>query len=335
MDEMDEMDGMDRTDRMDGGREEGEGVAQQAEMLSNRVRKNRRRLKAWLEADGVTCYRLYDRDIPEIPLTVDWYEGRLHVGHLAREGTDDGARAEALARHLGEALGVPRERVHVKHRVRAPGGTQYERLSRTADLLEVHEGGHRFLVNLVDYVDTGLFLDHRITRRLVAGEARGRRFLNLFAYTGAFTVYAAAAGAIATTTVDLSQRYLDWGEENLRLNGLAGPAHGFVRDDVVAALEDGRVAGRYDLVVVDPPTVSKSKRMRRPFDVQGDHARLLEGVLGVCAPGAVIYFSTNLRKFALELPAGRGLAVEDISERTIPPDFRDPRVHRCFRIVKR
>jgi 23S rRNA (guanine2445-N2)-methyltransferase / 23S rRNA (guanine2069-N7)-methyltransferase len=319
----------------------------QAEMLANRIRKNRRRLGPWLKAEGITCFRLYDRDIPELPLVVDWYDGRLHVSHLPRDpeevaddaetaprGADD-ERAELLAAKIAAALDVPGDRVHLKRRARAPGGTQYERLDHSGEEIEVTEGGLRFLVNLSDYVDTGLFLDHRITRRLVAAEARGRRFLNLFAYTGSFTVYAAAAGATSTTTVDLSQRYLDWAERNLRLNGLAGPAHRFVRDDAIAALEDGRVAGGYELAVVDPPTVSKSKRMRRPFDVQGDHAALLRSVLGVTAPGGVVYFSTNLRRFALDFDPRGAAEIEDISAKTIPPDFRDPKTHRCFRIVKR
>ena len=319
----------------------------QAEMLVNRIRKNRRRLTPWLEAERVTCFRLYDRDIPELPLVVDWYEGRLHVSHLPRGGEGepsepdarpagaDDDRAELLAARIAAALGVPGDRVHLKRRAKAPGGTQYERLARGGDEIEIREGGLRFLVNLTDYVDTGLFLDHRITRRLVSAEARGRRFLNLFAYTGTFSVYAAAAGALSTTTVDLSQRYLDWAERNLGLNGLASTAHTFVRDDVMAALEDGRVTGRYDLVVVDPPTVSRSKRMRRPFDVQRDHAALLRGVLGVAAPGGVIYFSTNLRRFALDFDPRDAASIEDVTAKTIPPDFRDPKAHRCFRIVKR
>ncbi|MCK9463472.1 MAG: class I SAM-dependent methyltransferase [Proteobacteria bacterium] len=319
----------------------------QAEMLVNRIRKNRRRLGPWLKAEGISCFRLYDRDIPELPLVVDWYEGRLHVSHLSRDDGADpeapapaapgalSARAEHLAARVAAALDVPADQIHLKRRDKAPGGTQYDRLRRSGREIEVGEGGHRFLVNLSDYVDTGLFLDHRITRRLVAAEARGRRFLNLFAYTGSFTVYAAAAGAASTTTVDLSQRYLDWAERNLRLNGLAGPAHRLVRDDAIAALEDGRVAGGYELVVVDPPTVSKSKRMRRPFDVQGDHAALLRSVLGVTAPGGVVYFSTNLRRFALDFDPRGAAEIEDISAKTIPPDFRDPKTHRCFRIVKR
>jgi len=318
----------------------------QAEMLVNRIRKNRRRLGPWLKAEQVTCYRLYDRDIPELPLAVDWYEGRLHVSYLPRDcggpdaaegeaSTADEESAELLAARVAAALGVPVDRVFVKLRLRAPGGTQYDRLARGGDENEVAEGGHRFLVNLAGYVDTGLFLDHRKTRRLVAAEARGKRFLNLFAYTGSFTVYAAAAGAASTTSVDLSQRYLDWAGRNLELNGLLGPAHTFVRDDAVAALEDGRVAGGFDLVVVDPPTVSKSKRMRRPFDVQRDHPALLRNVLGVTAAGGVVYFSTNLHRFSLDFDPGSRASIEDITAKTIPPDFRDPKAHRCYRIVKR
>jgi 23S rRNA (guanine2445-N2)-methyltransferase / 23S rRNA (guanine2069-N7)-methyltransferase len=326
---------------------EHEAWERQAEMLINRIRKNRRRLGPWLEAERVTCFRLYDRDIPELPLVVDWYEGRLHVSHMPRDpegdpgaaetpvrGADDD-RAQLLAAKVADALGVPGDRVHLKRRAKAPGGTQYERLARGGREIEVSEGGLRFLVNLSDYVDTGLFLDHRITRRLVAAEARGKRFLNLFSYTGSFTVYAAAAGALTTTTVDLSPRYLDWAARNVALNGLASTAHVFIRDDVVSVLEDGRAEGRYDLVVVDPPTVSKSKRMRRPFDVQRDQAALLENVLGVTAPGGVVYFSTNLRRFSLDLDPRGTASIEDLTAKTIPPDFRDPKTHRCFRIVKR
>jgi 23S rRNA G2069 N7-methylase RlmK/C1962 C5-methylase RlmI len=324
--------------------DEREDWERQAEMLVNRIRKNRRRLGPWLRAEAVACYRLYDRDIPELPLLVDWYDGRLHVSYLPRDddgepdrpqSDDDDTRAELLTARIADALDVATDDVFLKRRERAPGGTQYERLGRGGPGIEVAEGGHRFLVNLADYVDTGLFLDHRITRRLVAAEARGKRFLNLFAYTGAFTVYAAAAGAASTTTVDLSQRYLDWAGRNLQLNGLVGPAHRLVRDDAIAALEDGRVSGGYDLVVVDPPTVSKSKRMRRPFDVQRDHAQLLRDVLAITAPGGAVWFSTNLRRFTLELDPGGRATVEDVTAKTIPPDFRDPRTHRCFRIVKR
>ncbi|HUT78249.1 MAG TPA: class I SAM-dependent methyltransferase [Polyangia bacterium] len=310
-----------------------------AEMLINRVRKNRRRLAPWLAREGVTCYRLYDRDIPEIPLVVDWYEGRLHASSYARDGVGETgeARHERLARAmavLAAALGVPAADVHVKRRVRAPGGTQYGRLARTGKRFTVAEGDLAFWVNLEDYADTGLFLDHRRLRALVRAEAADRRFLNLFAYTGAFSVHAAAGGARETVSVDLSNTYLAWARDNLALGGFFEPDHRTVRDDVLGFLEGSRRRGEggFDLVVIDPPTISRSKKMACDLDVQRDHPRLIEGALALCRPGAVVYFSTNFSGFELRLASAAGLAVEDITRRTTPADFRTV-PHRCFRIT--
>jgi 23S rRNA G2069 N7-methylase RlmK/C1962 C5-methylase RlmI len=307
-----------------------------AQMLVNRVRRNHKRLAPWLAREGITCYRLYDRDIPEIPLAVDWYEGRLHASSYARSGSDE-ARHERLAAAvaaLGEALGVPAADVHLKRRVRAPGGTQYGRLARTNRRFTVSEGGSRFWVNLHDFADTGLFLDHRRTRALVRAGAAGRRVLNLFSYTGAFSVHAAAGGARETVSVDLSNTYLGWARDNLELNGFRGPAHRVVRDDVRGFLEGSRRRGEgdFDLVVLDPPTISRSKKMAGDLDVQRDHPRLIEGALALCRPGAVLYFSTNFSGFELRPPPD--LEVEDITRRTAPLDFRAC-PHRCFRISAR
>jgi 23S rRNA G2069 N7-methylase RlmK/C1962 C5-methylase RlmI len=195
----------------------------------------------------------------------------------------------------------------------------------------VHESGHAFRVNLSDYVDTGLFLDHRITRALVAREP-ARTMLNLFGYTGSFSVYAAAVG-METTTVDLSKTYLAWAAENLALNRLSSE---LVHSDVREFLADARHRGRrWDLVVVDPPTFSNSKRMAYTWDVQRDHAALLGDVLEVVAPGGVVWFSTNRRRFQLELAAGGSLEIEDRTRATIPPDFRDSKVHHAFRLSRR
>ncbi len=308
-----------------------------ATMLINRALKNRRRLSPWLAREGVTCYRLYDRDIPEIPLAVDWYEGRLHASSYARDGVGETAdvrhrKLAGLLGELGRTLGVAEADVHFKRRVRASGGTQYGRLARTNRRFAVGEGGLRFWVNLADYADTGLFLDHRRTRALVRAEAAGLRVLNLFAYTGAFSVHAAAGGARETVSVDLSNTYLAWARDNLELNGFRGPVHRRVRDDVAGFLEGARRRGEggFDLVVIDPPTISRSKKMAGDLDVQRDHPRLIEGALALCRPGAVIYFSTNFSGFELRPPPG--VAVEDITRRTAPADFRTC-PHRCFRIT--
>jgi len=304
-------------------------------MLANRVRKNARHLGKWARREAITCWRVYDRDIPEIPITVDAYEGALVINDyraFEREPGDDAWLAAAVAAVTSAITPAPRPAdVFVKHRERLAhrgAGQQYERQDDRGAWRTVHEAGHKFRVNLSDYVDTGLFLDHRITRAKVAAEP-ARTMLNLFGYTGAFSVYAAAAG-MRTTTVDLSNTYLDWAGENLALNRLTGE---LVHADVREFLVDARRAGRrWDLVVVDPPTFSNSKRMDYTWDIQRDHAALLGDVLAVCS--GAIWFSTNRRRFELALddPA---LAIADMTRATIPPDFRDARIHHAYRIARR
>ena len=299
------------------------------DMLANRVRKNARHLGKWAKREGVTCWRVYDRDIPEIPITIDTYEGALVINdYRAFESSVDEAWLDAAVAAAKDALAA--SEVHVKRRERLAhhaAGQQYERQAERGAWRTVGEGGHKFRVNLSDYVDTGLFLDHRITRARATAEP-ARTMLNLFAYTGAFSVYAAAAG-MQTTTVDLSNTYLEWAAENLALNRLTGE---LVRADVREFLVDAHRAGRrWDLVVVDPPTFSNSKRMDGTFDVQRDHAALLDDVLAVCS--GVVWFSTNRRRFKLELP-DPALAVADMTHATIPPDFRDQKIHHAYRIAR-
>jgi len=286
-----------------------------AEMFANRVRKNARHLGKWARREGVTCWRAYDRDIPEVPVTVDTYEGALVINDYRHESADDAWLAD-IAGAAADALGA--REVFAKQRERLVGrreGHQYERLGDAGAWRTVREGGHAFRVNLSDYVDTGLFLDHRITRARVAAEG-GATLLNLFAYTGAFTVYAAAAG-VQTTSVDLSNTYLAWAGDNLAANGLAGE---LVHADVREFLADARRAGRrWDVAVVDPPTFSNSKRMDYTWDVQRDHAALLDDVAAVC--GGAIWFSTNRERFKLAWQRP-GWAVSDETRATAPPDFR-------------
>ncbi len=202
----------------------------------------------------------------------------------------------------------------------------------------MREGGYRFLVNFTDYLDTGLFLDHRITRRRIGELAAGRRFLNLFAYTGTATVYAAGGGATSSTTVDMSNTYLEWAKRNLALNGLAGPNHGFVHADCIAWLEDQAREGgqRYGLVFVDPPTLSRSKRMEREFDVQRDHVQLLRMVAALLGPDGAILFSNNYQRFKLDTEALADFDVEDLSRKTLPEDFRrNPKIHVAYLLRRR
>jgi 23S rRNA G2069 N7-methylase RlmK/C1962 C5-methylase RlmI len=297
-------------------------------MLANRVRKNARHLGKWARREAVTCWRVYDRDIPEIPITVDTYEGALVINDYRAFERDDPWLDDAAAAVTSV---LPPGEVFVKRRERLAhrgAGQQYARLADKGAWRTVREAGHRFRVNLSDYVDTGLFLDHRITRARAAAEP-ARTMLNLFGYTGAFSVYAAAAG-MQTTTVDLSNTYLAWAAENLALNGVTGElVHADVRDFLVDARRAGR---RWELAVVDPPTFSNSKRMDYTWDIQRDHRALLDDVLAVCT-GAV-WFSTNRRQFQLEL-ADAAVAVTDMTRATIPPDFRDARVHHAYRIARR
>jgi len=301
-------------------------LAAKAEMFANRAAKNARHLAKWARREGVTCWRVYDRDIPEVPVTVDRYGDALVINDFRIEAADDDWLA-AIAEAARRALDA--KDVFAKQRERMTGrreGHQYERLATAGAWRTVREGGHAFRVNLSDYLDTGLFLDHRITRARAAAEP-AKTMLNLFAYTGAFSVYCAAAG-MATTSVDLSKTYLEWAGENLALNQLRGE---LVHADVREFLADARRAGtRWDLAVVDPPTFSNSKRMDYAFDLQRDHAALLADVAAVT--NTVIWFSTNRRRFTLEVGDSLG-EVRDETRATIPPDFRDAKIHHAFRIT--
>lgn len=309
-----------------------------AEMLAGRLAKNRRHLGRWARREGVGCWRVYDRDIPDVPVTIDDYEGRLVIADCRHARVDeelDPAWLDAVVATTTTAL-APKE-VHVKERRRMAdrraSGAQYQRLGEGGAWHEVGEGGHRFLVNLEDYLDTGLFLDHRQTRARVAAEARGRRFLNLFCYTGAFTVHAAGAGAASSVSVDLSNTYLDWAADNLARNRIEPGRHTLERADVVAWL--GAYRGpRFELIVVDPPTFSNSKKMQGSFDVLRDQVALLHAVARVATPDAVIWFSTNHRGFRFDpRAAGDRVAVEETA-RTLPPDFGYSRPHRSWRLAR-
>ena len=303
-------------------------VSRQAEMLANRVRKSFRRLHDPFARAQVGAFRVYDWDIPEIRAAIDWYEGHLVVAEYERTQTRETPRwLEGIAAAAGGALGVPAERLHLKRRRTRPAtGQRYGRLARSGERLAVRERGLRFWVNLDDFIDTGLFPDHRETRARIRAEARGARFLNLFGYTGSFTCAAAAGGAAATVTVDTSAAYLDWARDNLELNGLADPRHELVRDDARDFL--ARAGRRFDLCVLDPPSFS-TRAGTRDLDVQRDHRALIESALAMLVPGGILYFSTSHQRFEARL---EGLSATDITKQTAPPDYRRP-PHRCYRIV--
>ncbi|MBI5486922.1 MAG: class I SAM-dependent methyltransferase [Deltaproteobacteria bacterium] len=305
-------------------------------MLANRVRKAFARLGPKFERAGIGAFRLYDRDIPEVRAVVDWYEGHLVVAEYERTQTaeiDD--YVGTLAHAAAAALDIPPERVHVrKRRTRPAEGPRYGKLGSAGRRLEVRERDLVFLVNLDDYVDTGLFPDHRLTRGLVRAESRGKRFLNLFAYTGSFTCAAAAGGAARTTSVDRSDSYLLWASDNLERNGLWAPEHELVEADVEPFLARAKRARQtWDLCVCDPPSFSTGAGAP-PFDVQRDHRRLVEAVLEILADGAVLYFSTSHQRFEPQLDRLAGTSVEEITSRTVPEEYRNRLVHRCWRLVR-
>jgi 23S rRNA (guanine2445-N2)-methyltransferase / 23S rRNA (guanine2069-N7)-methyltransferase len=315
-----------------------------AQMVANRLRKTLRASKSWREREGVECFRVYDADIPEYAAAIDVYataaagERWLHVQEYAAPADipDDVARRRFgdLLAAAAEALQVPRARIAVKTRAKGKGGSKYGRFEQRGEVLVVREGGVRLRVNLFDYLDTGLFLDHRPLRLRIADEARDTRFLNLFGYTGAATAHAAAGGARTTTTVDLSATYLQWCADNLRENGIGGARHRLVQADALQWLQAERA--EYDLVFCDPPTFSNSARAD-DFDVQRSHVELLRLAVARLAPGGVLYFSNNYRRFRLdEAAVGDFAMLEDISADTIPPDFaRNPRIHRAWRLRRR
>ena len=306
----------------------------------NRLSRNARHWSRWARRQQIECYRLYDRDVPQFPLAIDRYGAHVHLQEFDTgwEQTEEehAAWVAAVETVTGETLGLAPDHIHFKRRERQRGTAQYQKLREAAAEFAVAEGGLRFLVNLDSYLDTGLFLDHRNTRALVRQLAPGKRFLNLFAYTGSFTVYAAAGGAIRSETVDLSNTYLDWAGRNLRLNGFDSGRHALVRDDAFAYLEGAaRVGKAFDLIVLDPPSFSNSKRMHEVLDVQRDHPRLIDGCMRLLAAGGELIFSTNRRQFALDPAIETAYRCTDIHEWSVPEDFRNRTIHRCWRMTHR
>jgi 23S rRNA (guanine2445-N2)-methyltransferase / 23S rRNA (guanine2069-N7)-methyltransferase len=317
----------------------GAPSSQGAEMLANRLRKNRRTLGRWARRADVDCFRLYDADLPEYALAVDLYQGEklwVHVQEYKAPRSVDPQKArqrreEALVT-IAAVLEIPAEQIFFKMRHRQKGHDQYEKLDHSGAFCQVREGPCQLLVNFANYLDTGLFLDHRLTRALVGELARGRRFLNLFAYTGVATVRAAVDGATATTSVDMSATYLDWARRNLELNDLHG--HELVRADCLEWLAKPR-RERFGVIFLDPPTFSNSKRMERDFDVQRDHVELIQRAAGLLEDDGALIFSNNYRRFKMDLDSLAGLDLEDITRQTIPTDFeRRPKIHNCWKITR-
>lgn len=306
----------------------------------NRLGKNIKHLRKWAQRLDIEAWRMYDRDIPQYPFAADIYADHVHLqeydtGWLMHKTDYEKWLAEVVEAVLF-VTGLPKEHIHVKKRQRQKGKDQYEKTGITGTDFVIHEHGRAFWVNLDKYLDTGLFLDHRNTRQKIGNIAVGKRFLNLFAYTGSFSVYAATGGALFSETVDLSNTYLQWAQRNFELNGLDMQAHQIVRADVFQylqkAVEDHK---QFDLIVMDPPSFSNSKKMLDILDIQRDQEKLIDGAMRLLSKQGSLYFSNNLRSFTLNPVLEQRYDVNNISRKTIPEDFRNTRIHQCWEIRHR
>lgn len=301
----------------------------------NRIRKNYKHIRKWAKRTETNCFRIYDRDVPQYPYAIDYYDGRFCVHYYAK-----GHESEVAEEHQAEVeyaldliFGAKPDHIYWRTRVKTKKTRQYEKADESEEFFTVYEFGIKFKVNLRDYLDTGLFLDHRETRKLVANMAKGKRILNLFAYTSSFSVHAAAGGALLTKSVDMSNTYIEWSRDNFILNSLSSEDNVLVRADCMKFLLDEiRTTVKYDLIIIDPPTISRSKKMDEMFDIQKDYVFLLKQSLRLLEKGGVIIFSTNSRRFNLDVEHFPASCIIEISHKTLPLDFHDPKIHRCWKI---
>ncbi|MBE8575561.1 bifunctional 23S rRNA (guanine(2069)-N(7))-methyltransferase RlmK/23S rRNA (guanine(2445)-N(2))-methyltransferase RlmL [Vibrio sp. OPT18] len=306
--------------------------------FANRLKKNIGKIGKWAKKEQLDCYRIYDADLPEYNVAIDVYPGHLVIQEYAapKDVPEDKAkrRLTDIIRASIQVTGVEANNVVLKVRQKQKGRSQYQKMAQDSSNLEVNEYGVKLIVNLHDYLDTGLFLDHKITRRRIGEMAAGKDFLNLFAYTGSASVHAAAGGARSTTTVDMSNTYLEWAKQNMELNGRVGRQHQFVQADCLQWL--AKEQGSYDLIFIDPPTFSNSKRMDQSFDVQRDHIQLMENLKRLLREEGTIVFSNNKRHFKMDLEGleALGLKAQNISAKTLPLDFsRNKHIHNCWLIT--
>ncbi|HDJ1437812.1 TPA: bifunctional 23S rRNA (guanine(2069)-N(7))-methyltransferase RlmK/23S rRNA (guanine(2445)-N(2))-methyltransferase RlmL [Serratia rubidaea] len=314
---------------------QGSGGIQVAEDFANRLRKNVKKLDKWAKQQGIECYRLYDADLPEYNVAVDRYGSKVVVQEYAPPKTVDAQKARQRLFDVINAtlavLDLPSNQLVLKTRERQKGKNQYEKLAQKGEFLLVEEFNAKLWVNLTDYLDTGLFLDHRIARRMLGEMSKGKDFLNLFAYTGSASVHAGLGGARSTTTVDMSRTYLEWAEKNLRANGLTGRQHRLIQADCLSWLHNA--AEQFDVIFIDPPTFSNSKRMENTFDVQRDHLALMTDLKRLLRRNGTIMFSNNKRGFRMDLDGlqALGLEAKEITNQTLSQDFaRNRQIHNCW-----
>jgi len=309
------------------------------DMFRNRLAKVYRHIGKQAKRLGITCYRVYDHDLPEFPFCIEFYGDKLYVAEYKRRHNmteeEHDEWMEKSIEVICEILSVSKENIFLKLRQRKPGRLgQYQKFDEVQHEFVIEENGLKFIVNLSDYLDTGLFLDHRLTRERVRTEAKDKKVLNLFAYTGSFSVYAAAGRASEVVTVDLSKTYLNWAERNMQLNGLSNEStYKFIHADVLQYLKT-LPSAYFDLIVMDPPTFSNSKRMEDFLDIQRDHVELINNCMAGLKAGGILYFSTNFRRFALDKESIKADSVKDITKATTPFDFAGRLFRYCFQIIK-
>lgn len=308
-------------------------------MFDNRLEKVYRHLGKQAKRLGVSSYRLYDHDLPEFPFCIEVYEQNIYVAeYRRRHGMSEEAHdawVEKSIEVICKTLKVQKENIYLKLRQKKPGRLgQYQKTGEKKAEFIVEENGLRFIVNLSDYLDTGLFLDHRITREKTKVEAKDKKVLNLFSYTGSFSVYAAAGEASEVVTVDLSKTYLDWAQRNMQLNGYTDAGkYKFIHADVLKYLNTVS-ENSFDLIILDPPTFSNSKRMEDILDIQRDHVKLINDCLLILSPGGKIYFSTNYKRFILDAKSIQSASIKDITKQTTPFDFEGKINRVCYLIEK-
>ena len=308
-------------------------------MFRNRLTKVFRHIGKHAKKLGITCYRVYDHDLPEFPFCIEFYGDKLYVAEYKRRHNmteeEHDEWMEKSIEVICEILSVPKENIFLKLRQRKPGRLgQYQKFDEVQHEFVIEENDLKFIVNLSDYLDTGLFLDHRLTRERVGVEAKDKKVLNLFAYTGSFSVYAAAGGAAEVVTVDLSKTYLNWAERNMQLNEFSNQAkYKFIHADVLQYLKT-LSPDYFDLIIMDPPTFSNSKRMEDFLDIQRDHVELINDCMTALKAGGILYFSTNFRRFVLDKESIKADSLKDITKATTPFDFEGKLFRWCFRIIK-
>jgi 23S rRNA (cytosine1962-C5)-methyltransferase len=310
--------------------------AQQAEFFGNRLKKRHSHLRKWAKRNNISCFRIYDQDIPELPFQVDLYEKYLHISEVVRltswEDQEHTRWTDLMAVTAAKVLGIPSQHTFTKFRKKQKDKDQYEKFSQQEKIVIVKEGDLDFEVNLSDYLDTGLFLDHRQTRAMVREVALGTRVLNLFSYTGSFSVYAAAGGALSTLSVDLSNTYTGWAQRNLERNGFIGNTHKCITQDVFGFLDKAiQQKDQFDIIILDPPTFSNSKKMTTTLDVQRDHGSLIQKCFKLLSKKGLVFFSTNYKKFKIDLSFLKGFSeVQEITQQTVPEDFLRKRPHKSY-----